>query len=89
MNKWGERGPKGEDRSVWERNYANQSMRAAKPKTAAPPIILTPFEAALLGFAEVLAEGLADEVGVVAFEAPEEPGAVDVGKGIEEVKVTP
>jgi hypothetical protein len=63
-------------------------MRAARPKAAAPPIILTAFEAALLGFAEVLAEGLADEVGVVAFEA-EAPGDVDVGNGIELVRVTP
>jgi len=39
-----------------------------------------------LGFAEVLAEGLAEEVGVVAFA---ELGDVDVGKGTEEVRVTP
>jgi len=53
-------------------------MKAAKPKAAAPPIILAAFEAALLDFAEGLAE-----------EAFEPAGDVDVGRGIEEVRVTP
>jgi len=71
------------------RNHANQSMSAVKPKAAAPPRILTAFEAAPLDlFAAVLAEGVElDEeeepvvVGEVAVEAAgdvvvEEPARV-------------
>lgn len=64
-------------------------MRPARPKAAAPQIMLTVCEAAPLDFAEVLAEGVADDVEegeVVEFEPL---GDVDVAAGTEEVKVTP
>jgi hypothetical protein len=70
-------------------------MSAVKPRAAAPPIILTAFEAALLDlFAAMLAEGLAEgleldgeeEDGEVADEAA---GDVAVAGPIEEVSVTP
>jgi len=66
-------------------------MRPAKPKAAAPPIILTAFERAPLGFAEALGVEL-DEEGEDAFDAPEdvdEPEGVDEAGGTEEVRVTP
>jgi len=79
------------ERSVREGNHANQSMSAVKPRAAAPPIILTAFEAALLDlFAAMLAEGLEldgeEEDGEVADEAA---GDVAVAGPIEEVSVTP
>lgn len=63
-------------------------MRAVKPRAAAPPMILTAFEAALLELAVVPAEGLEldEEEGEVADEAV---GDVDVTGGTEEVRVTP
>ena len=75
-------------------------MSAVKPRAAAPPIILTAFEAALLDlFTGMLVEGVAEvleldgepdeeevEVGEVAGEAA---GDVTVAGGIEEVRVTP
>lgn len=62
-------------------------MRPAKPKAAAPPRKLTALEAAPLD-EEELAEGLADDV-EEGEEDDEAPGVVAVGKGIEEVRVTP
>ncbi len=62
-------------------------MNAVKPRAAAPPIILTAFEAALLEFAEVLAEGL--ELEEEEVEEEEAAGDVDVGEGTEEVRVMP
>jgi len=67
-------------------------MSAVKPRAAAPPIILTAFEAAPLDlFAAVPAEGMElDEEGVeVLAVADEAAGDVDVAGGIEEVRVTP
>jgi hypothetical protein len=77
-------------------------MSAVRPRAAAPPIILTAFEATPLDlFAAVLAEGLVEELeldleleldgeeveaGEVADEAA---GDVTVAGVIEEVKVTP
>jgi len=78
-------------------------MSAVKPRAAAPPMILTAFEAALLdllAWVLVLAEGLEldeEEVevgevdGEVAVEAAGDPdaGEPDVAGAIEEVRVTP
>jgi len=77
-------------------------MSAVRPRAAAPPIILTTFEAAPLDlFAATLAEGLVEELEleldgeedgeeVEAGEAADEAaGDVTVAGGIEEVRVTP
>jgi len=70
-------------------------MSAVKPRAAAPPIILTAFEAAPLDlFAVVLAGALElDEEEVEVLEvllvADEAAGDVDVAGAIEEVRVTP
>lgn len=85
----GEQGPQREDRTAQGKEISYQSMRPARPKAAAPPRILTVLEAAplLLDLAdEVEVEVGEVEAGEVADEAP---GDVDVGGGIEEVRVTP